>query len=84
MLDGEVVEGKTVETADTACPEASGDDDPADIRRLTTAAQKRRASARQEEEVVGSWLILRGEGPVTSVLHRPQSEAGAFSNRCFG
>jgi hypothetical protein len=42
-------------------PEARGDDDPADMRRLATGV---RTPARQEEEVVRSWLILRSEDPV--------------------
>src|SRR5437016_7789865 len=66
---------------DAVRPEARGDDDPADIRRLAPGT---RTPARQEEEVVRSWLILRSEGAVTGIPGRPQSEAGAFSNRCFG
>lgn len=49
------------EPTDAACPEASVDDDPADIRRLATAGL---SPVRQEEEVVWSWLILRSEDPV--------------------
>lgn len=65
---------------DAVRPEARGDDDPADIRRFVTAE---RPPVRHEEEVVRSWLILRSEDAANSE-DRPQSEAGAFSNRCFG
>src|SRR5215211_5135305 len=86
MLVTKKVEVKRVDaTADAVCPEASRDDDPADIRRLATAVATAAAgTSAARGGVVRSWLILRVEDPGTANLHWPQSDAGAFSNRCFG
>src|SRR5881409_786391 len=65
-------------------PEARRDDDPADMRRLVPGPRHQRGK-RRKSSGAGSFSGARIRSTTNATdCYRPQSEAGAFSNRCFG